>query len=447
MSRKRSEAAIRAFQRRFVEGAMARWPDVDEAKAERVWSMVVGFSGFGFPKAHGAAFGLLAYQSAWLREHYGPEFLCSLLDEQPMGFYPPDALTHEAQRRGIVVLAPDVNRSAVECTLEDLPPAGLAAGPVASPSGPDTPGGAGGRAGFGGLAPPAVGAAAVRLGLGYVLGVRADEVEALVAARAAHGPFRSLDDLASRAGAGRPALEQLAWSGACDALVLAEQPGIRPGAARRTALWRLGVAAPPHRAGEGTQLSLPLDLPAPPELKALDPWAAMLADYATTTVSTKAHPLGLLRRELAGRRAVSSADLERLPHGARVRIGGLVVARQKPGTAKGVVFLLLEDEAGTVNLIVPPPVYERDRLAVRTEPLVLAEGKLERHASAGGAINVLVDRIGSLASPGREDATVREIGRTAAPGDQEEAALGATGTDDFRAVAPAVMSFAQGRRR
>jgi error-prone DNA polymerase len=212
-------------------------------------------------------------------------------------------------------------------------------------------------------------------------------------------------------------------------------------------LWRLGVAAPPQRAGEeGTQLSLPLDLPAPPKLKPLDRWAAMLADYATTTVSTGDHPLGLLREELRRRGAPSSRDLERLWHGTRVKIGGLVVARQRPGTAKGVTFLLLEDELGTVNLVIPPPVYERDRLAVRTEPLVFAEGRLERHASAGGAINVVVDRLVSLASPGREEALVRELAREhGAPA--EDVALGATGTDDFRAVAPAVMSFAQGRRR
>src|SRR4051812_41484436 len=117
MSRKRSEAAIQAYRDRFVAGAMARHADVDEPLAERVWSMVAGFSGFGFPKAHGAAFGLLAYQSAWLREHYGPEFLCALLDEQPMGFYPPDALVHEAQRRGIPVLPPDVNASGVGCSV------------------------------------------------------------------------------------------------------------------------------------------------------------------------------------------------------------------------------------------------------------------------------------------------------------------------------------------
>ena len=117
MSRKRSAAAIEAYHQRFVEGAIAKQGDVDAPLAERVWTMIVGFSGFGFPKAHGAAFGLLAYQSTWLRVHYGPEFLCALLDEQPMGFYPPDALVHEAQRRGIEILPPDVNASAVGCTV------------------------------------------------------------------------------------------------------------------------------------------------------------------------------------------------------------------------------------------------------------------------------------------------------------------------------------------
>src|SRR5262249_4537585 len=139
MSRKRADAAIEAYHGRFVRRAMSRWEDVDEGLAERVWDMVKGFSGFGFPKGHGAAFGLLAYQSTWLRVHYGTEFLASLLDEQPMGFYPPDSLVHEAQRRGIVVLPPDVNASAAGCTVVDVDDAG-------------TPG--------------------VRIGLGYVTGVR-----------------------------------------------------------------------------------------------------------------------------------------------------------------------------------------------------------------------------------------------------------------------------------
>ena len=116
MSRKRSEEAILAYRDQFIAGARERGaaPEV----AERVFEQIRGFSGFGFPKAHAVAFGLLAYQSTWLRAHYAPEFLCSLLNEQPMGFYPPDALVHEAQRRGIEVLAVDVNRSGVECMVE-----------------------------------------------------------------------------------------------------------------------------------------------------------------------------------------------------------------------------------------------------------------------------------------------------------------------------------------
>jgi error-prone DNA polymerase len=406
MSRKRSQAAIEAHHRRFVEGATARWPDVDEALAERVFTMISGFSGFGFPKAHGAAFGLLAYQSTWLRVHYGPEFLAALLDEQPMGFYPPDALVHEAQRRGIEVWAPDVNASGAGCSV--------------------TPEGA------------------VRLGLGHVHGIRGEEAGALVAERERGGPFRSLDDLASRAGAGRPALARLAWAGAADSLVPSDSAGRRY--ARRAALWALGVAAPPLALRGATQLALPLDLPAAPGLAPLSGWEAMLADYASTGLTTAAHPLGLLRAGLEARGAVTSAGLARLRHGDPVRIGGLVVARQRPGTASGVCFMLLEDEHGTVNLVVPPAVYERHRLTVRTEPLVVAEGRLERYAAGGGAVNVLVRRLVPLEAPDRPAAEVRDL----SPLDErerEQPAGRAAGAAGFRAVAPAVMSFAQGRRR
>jgi error-prone DNA polymerase len=420
MSRKRSAEAIEAYHRRFVQGATKQHPDVGEELAERVFTMVSGFSGFGFPKAHGAAFGLLAYQSTWLRVHYGPEFLCSLLDEQPMGFYPSDALVHEAQRREIEVFAPDVNASAAGCTV-------MADG-------------------------------AVRIGLGYVLGVRGDEIAALVAAREAGGPFRSLGDLASRAGAGRPALERLAWSGACDELA---------GGDRRVALWQLGAAAPgvrvgPRAAGRGSraggrrpggagasssgvQLSLALELPAPPALKPLPAWEAMVADYATTGLTASTHPIGLLRSQLDRDRAVSIGALARLSHGAPVRVGGLVVARQRPGTAKGILFLLLEDE----HVVVSPQVYERDRLAVRTEPLLLVEGRLERHAAAGGAINVVARRVRGLEVPDRLAAEVKDISLLdlAELARQAETQASATGTDDFRAVAPAVQSFAAGRRR
>ncbi len=460
MSRKRSEAAIRAYHERFVEGAM-RTHGVPREVAQRVYDMIVGFSGFGFPKAHGAAFGLLAYQSTWLRVHYGPEFLSALLDEQPMGFYPPDALIHEAQRRGIAVVPPDVNTSGVGCD-------------VAADG-------------------------AVRVGLGYVMGVRADEVEALVAAREEDGPFTSVEDLAARAGAGRPSLGKLAWSGACDALVAADVP--QAGHRRRAALWRLGAAAPGIRTGParstgsarptgparpgraidaGTQLALPLPLPEAPGLPALGAWDAMIADYRTTGVTTTTHPVALLRPELDAQRAVGTAGFAGLRHGQAVRVGGLVVARQRPGTAKGIVFMLLEDEAGTINLIVSPKVYDRDRLAVRTEPLVVADGVFERHPAGDGQVNVVVKRIWALEAPDRPLAAIKDFspldlaelerningdrdrgamrraggfgglggtGDAGGRGGTEE--LAPTGTDggDFRAVAPPAMSFAQGRRR
>ena len=446
MSRKRSEAAIEAYHRRFIAGAK-RLHGVDEATAERVFSMVQGFSGFGFPKAHGAAFGLLAYQSTWLRVHYGQEFLCSLLNEQPMGFYPPDALVHEAQRRGIDVLPPDVNESEADCEMDDH-----------------------GR---------------VRIGLGYVRGVREQEVRKLASARREGGRFRSLSDLASRAGAGAPSLELLAWSGACDSLV-AEANGsdIPNRSARRIALWQLGVAAPGRNVPGGTQLALPLDLPAPPRLHELSAWESMLADYGTTGLTVDTHPLALLRHRLpAG--AATSRDLEILEHGTRIRIGGMVVARQRPGTANGIVFVLLEDEFGTINLIIPAKIYEQNRLTVRTEPLMLVEGKLERFAAAGGAINVLVDKVGSISAPDRWIAEIKDFSmlddqvrraraaeqgasvaaggastahdaRSTAP-DARSTASDARSTasasapdteaEDFRAVAPPVMSFASGRRR
>jgi len=433
MSRKRSEAAIEAYHRRFVAGAK-RTHGVDEATAERVFAMVQGFSGFGFPKAHGAAFGLLAYQSTWLRVHYAPEFLCSLLNEQPMGFYPSDALVHEAQRRGIEVLPPDVNRSGVECEMSVTEGGDPLRGPV-------------------------------RIGLGYIRGVRAQEIEQLVSARERGGPFRTLSDLASRAGAGAPAMELLAWSGACDTLV--EDPAQRSrGSARRVALWQLGVATPGRRVPGGTQLALPLDLPAPPALRELSGWESMLADYGTAGMTVNTHPLRLLRERLpAGAR--TSRDLEQLQHGTRVQVGGLVVARQRPGTAKGIVFLLLEDELGTINLIVSARVYERHRLTVRTEPLILVEGKLERLAAGGGVMNVVVDHVESIAAPDRLLAEVKDFSmldeqvrlglaeqRAAQEGTRDGEASGqgavtAEGieADDFRAVAPPVMSFAAGRRR
>jgi error-prone DNA polymerase len=469
MSRKRSHAAIEAYHQRFIDGAVATH-GVDPEVAERVYGMIVGFSGFGFPKAHGAAFGLLAYQSTWLRVHYGPEFLCALLNEQPIGFYAPDTLAHEAQRRGIELRPPDVNASEALCTVEWTP--GRGPPPASAPhettliptATPDEipaailsgiSAGAPSRVSADGHADalPAASvrghpAGIVRVGLGYVLGVKEEEVKALVAAREEGGPFRSLADLASRAGAGRPSLDRLAWAGACDSLA-----GGSSEHARRKALWQLGVAAPGERLPDGTQLSLPLEVPAAPELRPLVPWESMIADYATIGLTLGPHPMKLLRAGMPPG-SVSIAELENLPHNAPVRLGGLVVARQRPGTAKGIVFLLLEDEFGTINLIVPPDLYEVNRLTVRSEPLLLCEGRLERLPQAGGAINVFVKSVRALVTPESRSARVVELAErrveAAAAGRGEGAQGGraaAATMGEFRQFAPPVQSFGSGRRR
>jgi error-prone DNA polymerase len=403
MSRKRSEAAMRSYERKFVEGAMRN--GATREVAERVYGQIVGFSGFGFPKAHSAAFGLLAYQSTWLRVHYWPEFLCALMNEQPMGFYPPDTLVHEAQREGLEVLPACVALSDAECRVETDP-------------------GAPGRAGCLGN-----GGGAVRVGLGYVNGVRADEVKAMVAERERGGPWRSIGDLAGRSGASTETLGRLAWAGACDELV--DGPAE---SRRRQALWQLGVAVPGVQVAAGTQLALPLEPHEGPELRALSAWERMLADYGSTGVTLREHPLELMRPTLP-EDLRTSGDLERLRHGVRVRVAGLVVARQRPATAKGVTFMLLEDELGTINLIVPPPVHERCRLAVRAEPLVLAVGRLEHRE---GTINVLCDKVERLDRPDLPKAEVRHIEphRSWSTETEEEA--------DLRSVVPAAHSF--GRR-
>jgi error-prone DNA polymerase len=390
MSRKRSEAAMRAYEQKFVEGAMALHGVSHEA-AERVYSQIAGFSGFGFPKSHSAAFGLLAYQSTWLRVHYGPEFLCGLLNEQPMGFYPPDLLVHEAQRRGVEVLPPCVQRSDVLCRVEE---------------------------------------GGVRIGLGYVSGAREAEVGALVSERERGGPFRSAADLAARCGARDETFELLAWAGACDALCAG---------GRREALWQLGVAAPGVTLadGAGVQLALPFDSDAP-ALRELTAWERLVADYGSTKVTLREHPLELMRPALDSS-VRSSADLERTRHGARVQVAGMVIARQRPATAKGVTFMLLEDEHGTINLILPPPVHDRFRLAVRAEPLVLAEGRLERRE---GVVNVVVDLIARLERPDLPLGEVRHIEPRVAwssPAADPDAQV-----EDLRAVAPTAHSF--GRR-
>ena len=436
--------------------------------------MIVGFSGFGFPKAHGAAFGLLAYQSTWLRVHYGPEFLSALLNEQPMGFYASDTLSHEAQRRGIEMLPPDVNASQVECMVvppATVPPLDTHPPPQPHCSGRDRTGlerSCSGRDRTdlerGAPAESEKVPNRVRIGLGYVLGARDAEVEALVDARREGGPFRSLADLASRAGAGRPALEKLAWAGACDALGPRGlgAPAHGAVAARRGRAGRGGARG--HAAGAAARGARPR--------RRSSRWprgSAMVADYATTGLTLGPHPMALLRPRCRAGRCRSRTSETARARDARCASAAWSSRASGPGTAKGIVFMLLEDEFGTINLIVPPPVYERHRLTVRTEPLMMAEGRLERLAERRrGDQRLWCATCEPLVAPEDDGGRGRRAGRAAAAAAAAEGsaragaespaavAAAAAGNDgepaegaaaDFRGVAPAVQSFAAGRRR
>ncbi|MEI8104906.1 MAG: error-prone DNA polymerase [Actinomycetes bacterium] len=357
MSRKRSEAAIQAFRPRFVAGCLEN--AIDEQTAHAIYDKLVGFSGFGFPRSHAAAFALLAYQSAWLRCHYPAEFLCSLLNAQPMGFYPPASLIRDAQRRGVEVHPPDVNRSDARCAIE---------------------------------------AGAVRIGLGYVRSVGSTEAELLAEA----APFADVGDLARRGPVGKGVLEALVSAGACDEW-----------GPRRELLWRLGVTPRGENVSGGSrQLALPIGPTAEtPELPVQTDWERMLADYRHTSVSVGVHPLDLLRPHLP-ESCVPSNELSGVPNRSLVSVAGLTVARQRPSTANGIVFMLLEDEHGQMNLIIPPPVYEAHRSIVRSEPLLLARGRFER---VGRNENVLVDSLESLGPLARRIAGKAEV-RSSLPG-------------------------------
>ena len=364
MSRKRSLAALESHRARFIEGALAK--GVDAATADQVYDKLVGFSGFGFPKSHAAAFALLAYQSAWLRHHYPAEFLCALLNAQPMGFYPPASLVRDGERRGVRVLPPDVNRSAARCDLED---------------------------------------GAVRIGIGYVSGVGEQEADAIAEGR----PYdRSAGAGTARNGSNRSTAPASRRSSSPARATASASPGGPSCGSSASCRGRRACPAPAaRRSSSRCRSSRPPRCPTLPEQTQ---WERMLADYRTTNLSVGPHPLHLLRPLLPGE-VISTVELAERSHGDRIAIAGLAVARQRPATANGIVFMLLEDEVGLVNLVVRPRVYERFRALVRGEPLLLARGTLEH---IGRNRNVVVDRLESLAPLAREAAGIAEV-RTALP--------------------------------
>jgi error-prone DNA polymerase len=350
MSRKRSREAMAAMWEEFRCGALSR--GVDEKTARTVFDKILGFAEFGFPKSHAAAFALLAYQSAWLKKYCPLEFTCALLNAQPMGFYPPEVIVGDARRDGVEVLPPDVNLSSRRCTVESE---------------------------------------AVRIGLGYVDGVGEKGGKAIESARGGRDrgePFRSLRDFCWRTGLRREAVESLIRAGAFDGF----------GLNRRELLWQLGLVYSPkanHHAGER---QMPLPLPTEQDevpLRDLTHWERLVADYETMGFSARDHPMAVIRPVL-DEGTVSTAHVEVLPDGTEVQVAGLVVCRQQPGTAKGFVFLVLEDESGLANVVVKPAVYVRYRPLVRAEPFVIVSGHLQRR---DGVTNLIAKAFRPLRVP------------------------------------------------
>jgi error-prone DNA polymerase len=265
-----------------------------------------------------------------------------------------------------------------------------------------------------------------------VAGLSKVDAEAVVRGRGEGGPYRDLADLAARSGASRDGLEKLAWADACSGLS-GQLPDAAGGSSRREDLWSLGIARGSSRSGGSEQLALPLAVPGAPALNEQTPWERVTADYAATGMSLAEHPLALMRPELDPA-TVTSADLIRIADGTAILIAGMTVARQRPATANGVVFMLLEDEWGMTNVVVLPPVYERHRLLIRTAGFVSIRGKLERRE---GVANILAESLPELERP---DLPLAEIRHIEPPADRETG----RSISDLKAVLPAAHSF--GRR-
>ena len=342
----RRPGLIATFEKKLIEGMLAR--GYREEFARGVFEQLKGFGEYGFPESHAASFALITWASCWLKRHEPAALTCALLNSQPMGFYEPAQLVRDARNHGVEVRAVDVAESGWECTLEHD-------GVLARPQ-----------------------QAALRLGLRMVKGIAEAAAQRLVAARAA-APFRDVDDAIGRAPLSRREAVRLAEAGAFGALAPHRRAAWWQAAPARAAAPLFERAPPPERAA-------PLLL-APHESE------MVVADYATTGLTLHSHPLHFLRTHVAKLGGAPCSVLTRALQGARVAVAGLVLHRQKPGTASGVLFMTLEDESGSANVIVREREQQRHRLAVISGRLLLVRGKVER---VGEVVHLLAERVSDL---------------------------------------------------
>ncbi len=338
----RSRGTIETLQAKMVEGMTNR--GYAEEFAVRCFNQIKGFGDYGFPESHAASFAKLVYVSSWMKCHYPAAFACGLLNSQPMGFYAPAQIVRDARDHGVEVRGVDVNYSDWDCTLE-----------------------------------PCVDGFALRLGLRQVDGMRRDAAVRIMAARSE--PFVDVANLKERAKADRGAIGKLAAADAFRSCSID----------RRQALWQaqglrdapsLPIFEHAEAAGEGSEPLVALPAMAQAE--------HVVADYQTLRLSLKAHPMSFFRTSLRKQGFASSYNLIHMGHGARVSLAGLVLVRQKPGSAKGVCFITLEDEDGVANLVIWPQLFEHFRALIMTARLLVVHGRVQ---TDGRVIHVVADRL------------------------------------------------------
>jgi error-prone DNA polymerase len=349
MTHKRSEAAMGRLQEEVFAGMAAN--GVVGAAATEIWEKLQGFASFGFPESHSVSFAYIVYMSVWLRFHYPAEFLAGLLNAQPMGFYSPNSLVQDSQRHGVVVHPPDVNVSWHDCTIEPI---------EADPDDVVSYLGESWRRGRGAVDDPIRPAVAVRMGLRYVRNLGEKEVTRIEAARIFGGPFVSPEDLAFRTGLKVDALEGLAAAGALGSI----------GLGRREGLWAAGALA--EIDPERLALSPGVEAPVLPGMSTEEEHRA---DLWSTGVSSR-HPMSFVRDHLDDC-WTAAETLASQKHGLRIKVAGVITHRQRPGTAKGVHFLNLEDETGLLNIVVLPDVWTKYREVARKSPALVIDGRLE----------------------------------------------------------------------
>ena len=342
------------FRERLITGMLKN--GIAQEFAERLVKQIEGFGSYGFPESHAASFAKIAYASSWMKCHHPDIFCAALLNAQPMGFYAPAQIVRDAREHGVELRPVCVATSEWDTVLEDHDAPGVASSPDGLPLWP------------------------LRLGLRIVNGLSAEDAGRILLARARR-PFADIADLWRRSGVGAAALERLAQADAFHGF----------GLDRRAALWAirgLGERPPPLLALLDTHEP-------PPLLVALTAGREVVEDYRATQLSLRAHPLSFLRGELARLGAVPCGSLEGMKDGSRVDVAGIILVRQRPGSAKGVLFLTLEDETGIANAILWPDRFEANRRIVMSAAMLSVTGRVQRE---GTVTHVIVDRLADQTS-------------------------------------------------